>query len=229
MKKIYSFVFAAIAILSAASCQKEIINAPEVDTDAVPFSFVAERDAETKTVLVNGKSTWWTPGDKVSAFDADGKEVLFNAFKADNSGVLSENSPKALFYTASYSIPEDYNIVAIYPYREGNATIENGVINNLRIAGTQQAVAGSFDPAFGVAYAKGIVTDPQTPPELKFENIHTLVKFTIAEGSDVPSTISLKSFASRMCVGLFYHNINTKETACTRGDSYCTRRWLQGW
>ena len=100
MKKIYSFVFAAIAILSAASCQKEIINAPEVDTDAVPFSFVAERDAETKTVLVNGKSTWWTPGDKVSAFDADGKAQTFIGY-AGPGVALQTNSPQALFYNPS--------------------------------------------------------------------------------------------------------------------------------
>ena len=56
MKKNYSFVFAAIAILSAASCQKELVNAPETDTtNAAPFSFIAEREAETKTVLVEGK------------------------------------------------------------------------------------------------------------------------------------------------------------------------------
>ena len=70
------FVFAAIAILSAASCQKEIV-APEADSNATAFSFVAEREAETKTTLVNGKSTYWTPGDKVSAFDSKGTAVTF--------------------------------------------------------------------------------------------------------------------------------------------------------
>ena len=45
MKKIYSFVLAAVAILSAASCQKEIV-APEADSNATAFSFVAEREAD---------------------------------------------------------------------------------------------------------------------------------------------------------------------------------------
>lgn len=208
MKRIYSFVFAAIAILSAASCQKEII-APEADSNATAFSFVAEREAETKTTLVNGKSTWWTPGDKVSAFDSKGEAVAF-------STAIDESSASALFTCEMISLPADYTIHAVYPDRSGAATLNNGVIKNLRIAGTQQAVAGSFDPAFAVAYAKGQVTSFTTPPTLQFTNIHTLIKFTIG-GEVAPKTVSLKSFAMRMCTGLFYYNTVTGEIACTDG------------
>lgn len=196
MKKIYSFVFAAIAILSAASCQKESFTEDEVN--AAPFSFVGSRDVETKTVLVDGKSTYWTVGDKVSAFDNSGAAVSF-------VGTHTETTESALFYSPSYNIPSNYEIHAIYPDRTGSATMANGVISNLRIAGTQQAVAGSFDPAYGIAYAKGVVTDPTTPPTMEFSNIHSLVKFTVV-GDTAPQTISLKSFAMRMCVGLYTYS-----------------------
>lgn len=208
MKKIYSFVFAAIAILSAASCQKEIV-APEADTNATAFSFVAEREAETKTTLVNGNSTWWTPGDLVSAFDSEGKAVTF-------ATTIKENSASALFACESFLLPETGTIHAIYPDRGGIATLKDGVINDLHIAGNQKAVAGSFDPAYAVAYAKGQVENLTTPPALQFNNIHTLVKFTIG-GEVAPQTVSLKSFAMRMCTGLFYYNTVTGETACTEG------------
>lgn len=208
MKKIYSFVFAAIAILSAASCQKEIV-APEADTNATAFSFVAEREAETKTTLVNGNSTWWTPGDLVSAFDSEGKAVTF-------ATAIKENSASALFACESFLLPETGTIHAIYPDRGGIATLKDGVINDLHIAGNQKAVAGSFDPAYAVAYAKGQVENLNTPPALQFNNIHTLVKFTIG-GEVAPQTVSLKSFAMRMCTGLFYYNTVTGETACTEG------------
>lgn len=208
MKKIYSFVFAAIAILSAASCQKELVNAPEADTNAAPFSFVAEREAETKTVLVDGKSTWWTPGDKVSAFDSKGEAVTF----ATN---IQENSASALFACELFSLPEDLIVHAIYPDRAGVSTLKDGIINNLRVAGSQQAVAGSFDPRYAVAYAKGQITSMESAPELTFTNIHSLVKFTIG-GDKVPSTVTLSHTGYYNLAGLYTYNTETGRV--TPGD-----------
>lgn len=209
MKKIYSFVFAAIAILSAASCQKELVNVPDTDSNAGSFTFVAQRDTETKTVLVDGKSTHWTPGDEVSAFNSRGEAVTF-------STAITENSASALFSCASFAIPEDYTVHAIYPQRSGVSTLDaNGVINNLRVAGTQTAVAGSFDPAFAIAYACGQITSPTVPPTLQFENIHTLFKFTIG-GEKAPLKVVLTNGGSRYIAGLFTYN--TKTGAVTPGN-----------
>lgn len=201
MKKIYSFVFAAIAILSAASCQKDILTENQVE--GTPFSFIAERETETKTVLVDGKSTHWTVGDNVSAFNAEGTAVKF-------TGQHGETTASALFYAPSYSIPTDYTIHAVYPERGNAVTLENGVLKNLRVSGTQTAVAGSFDPAYAVAYAKGVVTDPSTPPTLTFNNIHTLFKFTIG-GEKAPKIVTLTNGGSRNIVGRFNYDIATGE------------------
>lgn len=208
MKRIYSFAFAAIAILSAASCQKELVNAPEADTNAAPFSFIAEREAETKTVLVEGKSTYWTPGDKVSAIDSEGKAVGFTSFDyPDISKELSATSKVAFFYSPSYSIPADLKIHAIYPNKTGEFgyTMVDGVINNLRIAGTQTAVAGSFDPAYAVAYAYGEVNEDLSIPTLTFKNIHSLVKFTIG-GETAPKTVTLTNNGFQAIAGLFTYD-----------------------
>ena len=199
MKRIYSFVFAAIAILSAASCQKEIV-APEADSNATAFSFVAERDTETKTTLVNGKSTYWTPGDKVSAFDSNGTAVTF-------ATAITENSASALFACESFSIPGNGPIHAVYPAKPDAKLGADGVIGILRVAGTQKAVAGSFDPEYAVAYAKGQVTDLTTPPALQFTNIHSLVKFTIG-GDKAPGTVVLTNGGARNIAGQFSYNTN---------------------
>ena len=200
MKRIYSFVFAAIAILSAAYCQKEIV-APEADSNATAFSFVAEREAETRTTLVNGKSTYWTPGDKVSAFDSKGTAVTF-------ATAITENSASALFACESFSIPSNGTIHAVYPAKSDATLGADGVIGILRVAGTQKAVAGSFDPAYAVAYAKGQVTDPTTPPALQFTNIHSLVKFTVG-GDKAPGTVVLNNGGERNIAGQFSYDTNT--------------------
>lgn len=214
MKKNYSFVFAAIAILSAASCQKELVNAPETDTtNAAPFSFIAEREAETKTVLVEGKSTYWTPGDEISAIDSKGKAQTFIALNAvDMKTPLAENAPAALFYNEMFSIPADGSIHTIYPRKDDVTIDENGVIGILRIGTPQYAVEGSFDPQFASAYAKAEFDpeNPQTPPTLTYTNIHTLVKFTIG-GDKAPAEIVLTNNGSRNIAGQFKYNTMPEE------------------
>lgn len=209
MKRLYSYVFAAIAILSAASCQKEIANMPETENNAEAFTFVAEREASTKTVLVDEVKTYWTPGDVVSAFDSNGKAKEFSAWNVANpSEALAENSAAAFFYCPSFSIPQDLTIHAIYPAKEGATLGADGVIGILRIAGTQTAVAGSFDPTCAVAYAKGIVESPTTPPTLTFTNIHSLVKFTIG-GDKAPEKVVLTNGGQRNIAGQFTYNTTT--------------------
>ena len=221
MKRIYSFVFAAIAILSAASCQKEIV-APEADSNATAFSFVAEREAETKTTLVNGKSTYWTPGDKVSAIDGNGVAVTF-------STDITENSSSAVFACPLFTLPEDYTVHAIYPDKTGESgyTLANGVIKNLRVAGTQTAVENSFDPAYAVAYAQGKIESTTVPPTLKFKNIHSLVKFTIG-GDKAPSTVKLAHTGYYNLAGLYTYNITTGRVTPGEGAKAITLKPADG-
>ena len=140
MKKIYSFAIAAVALFSAASCQKELVNAPM--TEGGDFTVTAIAAADTKTVLVDGVKTYWTPGDKISLFDAEGKAV---AFSTD----ITEAAATAKFTnTAAYDAPAV--IYAAYPDRGDAQKLNEGIISNFRIAGTQTAVAGSKLPATAV-------------------------------------------------------------------------------
>ena len=201
MKKIYSFAIAAVALFSAASCQKELVNAPM--TEGGDFTVTAIASADTKTVLVDGVKTYWTPGDKISLFDAEGKAV---AFSTD----ITEAAATAKFTnTAAYDAPAV--IYAAYPDRGDNQKLNEGIISNFRIAGTQTAVAGSFDPAFGSAV--GTVNEEGV---VVFKNINSLIKFTIG-GEKAPESVTFTNGGMRNIAGLFTYN--TETGAVLSGDN----------
>ena len=88
MKKIYSFVLVAVAILSATSCQKELVN-ENLNNATDKFTVTAIASADTKTVL-EGNVSYWTPGDKITVFNASGQPVTF-------STAITEKAASALF------------------------------------------------------------------------------------------------------------------------------------
>ena len=108
MKKIYSFAIAAVALFSAASCQKELVNAPM--TEGGDFTVTAIASADTKTVLVDGVKTYWTPGDKISLFDAEG---IATAFGTD----ITENAATAKFTNEEAFTAPEGDLLAVYPHR----------------------------------------------------------------------------------------------------------------
>ena len=74
MKKIFKFFAAALAIVAAASCAKELpnddaIQTPEAEQELVHkvFSASLNVDPETKTTLhTDGVTVHWTEGDKIA-------------------------------------------------------------------------------------------------------------------------------------------------------------------
>lgn len=194
MKKIYSFAIAAVALFSAASCQKEMANF-EPQTEGGDFTVTAVASADTKTVLVDGVKIYWTPGDEISLFNAEGKSVTF-------STDITEAAATAKFTnTAAYDAPAA--IYAAYPDRGGVQELNEGIINNFRIAGTQTAVAGSFDPTFGSAV--GTVNEEGV---VVFKNINSLIKFTIG-GEKAPEAITFTNGGMRNIAGLFTYELAT--------------------
>lgn len=197
MKKIYSLALVAVAILSATSCQKELVN-ENFDNAGDKFTVTAVASAETKTVL-EGKVSYWTPGDKISVFDATGKSVAFTT-------AITEKAASAVFTNAAAFTAPSSELVAVYPDRGGVQAYADGVINNFRVAGTQTAVAGSFDPSMA-----GAVATPKTAgsTELVFDNIHCLVKFTVG-GDKAPSSVKLINNSGKMIAGLYKYDVANK-------------------
>ena len=97
MKKIYSFALAAVALFSAASCQKELVD-NTIENQGGDFTVTAVASVESKTVLVDGVKTYWTPGDKISVFNAEGKSVAFSTDITANAASAKASSLELLLH-----------------------------------------------------------------------------------------------------------------------------------
>lgn len=208
MKRIYSIVLVAGTIFSAASCQKEM--ADQSLSNGGDFTITATTVADTKTVLDDVNDViYWAPGDKISVFDADNTPIEFGTD-------ITEKSTTAKFTAPEFSAPTG-DIVAIYPDAATAAAgytydSETDKINNIRVQGKQNAVANSFDPRFGAAYAKG------SADNLQFNNLHCLIKFTVADNDISSLTIS----GTAMLAGSIGYSIETGEVTWNGGAAEVT-------
>ena len=180
MKKIYSFLFAAVTICAAASCQKEFDNTPVQNTEVNPITITAV-NASTKTTLVDGVKTYWTSTDELSVFDFTG---VGRKFTTD----ITENQAEATFTNtdANFVEPADLAaacLVALYPY-DSDAVVDYVsaqtppfTISNVELPAEQTAAANNFDPSATLAVAQSIATNTT----MTFNNLYSLLKFTVAE------------------------------------------------
>lgn len=213
MKRINSFMLAAVAIFAAASCQKEMANEP-LQNEGGDFTVTATTVADTKTVLDDVNNIiYWAPGDQISLFDTSGAEVVF-------STDITTNQTKANF-TNDTEFDAPSSLLAVYPTRTDKTTTydaANNTIRTLHIAGVQNALAGGFDSRYAVA-----VGTPKTAgsTELEFNNIHTLIKFTVG-GETAPNTVTLKNNGARSIAGNFDYDLSTNTTTMTAGATEIT-------
>lgn len=204
MKKFYSFVLVAVAILSATSCQKELVNG-NLNDASEKFTVTAFASTDAKTVL-EGNVSYWTPGDKITVFNAAGQPVAF-------STAITEKAPSAKFTNnAEFSVPAE--LLAVYPDRSGVQAYENGVVTNFSVASTQTAVAGSYDPT--VAAAVG-TPKSEGSTDLVFNNIHCLVKFTVG-GETAPSSVKLINDEGKKIAGSYKYDV-VNNAVINEGDA----------
>ena len=168
MKRIYSFLFAAVALFAAASCQKEIVGNDAPAAKGEPFTITAVADAQTKTALNadDDKKVNWTAGDAIAVFDATGEGVEFTTD-------ITEPAAQAVFEAEDFTAPESF--VALYPYQT-NLTFAEGVVSGLELKAAQTAKAADFDKTAALTFAKG-----ENKEDLKFNNLYSLLKFTVVE------------------------------------------------
>ena len=168
MKRIYSFLFAAVALFAAASCQKEIAGNDVPAAKGEPFTITAVADAQTKTALNadDDKKVNWTAGDAIAVFDATGDGVEFTTG-------ITEPAAQAVFEAEDFTAPESF--VALYPY-QANLILAEGVVSGLELKAAQTAKAADFDKTAAFTFAKG-----ENKDDLKFNNLYSLLKFTVVE------------------------------------------------
>lgn len=197
MKKTYSFLFAAVALFAAASCQDELISNETPAVQGERFTVTAAADAQTKTALTDeGLNSVWTPGDAIAVIDFIGNGTKFTTDITENAASAKFTCEN--FNTGGLTDISALPIVALYPYQDGltcsiqsqlNPTGDN-TIKGITFPHEQTAVAGSFDKsaAFTWAMATGATKD-----NLVFNNLYSLLKVKVTEENITSITVSATS------------------------------------
>ena len=171
MRRFYSFMVAALAVMAAASCTQELQDAPQ-NSDKEMATFTAYVDgAETKTVL-DGKVSKWESGDAITVLNGTASAE----YTTQDAGVKAAFSGKAL---------SGSKFMAVYPAEyEGHEYVafpaDRSVYAHIPV--DQPSCEGSYSKNAAVAVA---YTEDQT---FEFKNAPALLKFTV-KGTNVKSVI----------------------------------------
>ena len=125
--------------------------------------FHAGWEPETKTVLQEDGSVWWSPGDEISIFGAD---------RDENHKFVSSNETASSWASFTGQISDSEKYVAVYPYR-GNVYYEDGKVH-MSFPDEQTAKEGTFDKDCFASIAVS------TDKELFFRNICSGIKFSVS-------------------------------------------------
>ncbi len=154
MKKIYSYLFAAVAIIAAVACNKEI-DTPKVEKQS-PIEFIAESPT-TKTALGtpdgSGTPVNWVAGDQIT--------INGSTFTTSQSGATAVFTTTDIGFTPA----AEYN--AIYPATAGTA------LTAVTIPSTQ---TGAFKDA-------SIIVAKSTNTTLQFKHLVSVLKFRVPEAA----------------------------------------------
>ena len=162
MKKIYSFMVAAVALFAAASCNKELPqeNLPAVGETVV---YTASTDgADTKAVLnETTKKSEWVADDAITVHDGT-KGWTFTTAEAGAN----------VDFSNSEGFGEYRPVLAVYPAGTYTADVEAKTAMAY-IPTYQSVMAGTYDDkaALAVAYSEN--------DKFAFKNAHALIKFTV--------------------------------------------------
>ncbi len=183
MKKfLYIMMVGGIAL----SCVKEMGDqnlTGDASSERQDMIFSAN-NTQTKTSLGENNAVLWSAEDALSVFDG---ELANNKF-VQNS--LSDDFASATF-AGTAAVSEIY--YAVYPYRAGNASSAEGVIETY-ISPDQFAVAGSFGPKANLALG---VSEGNN---FKMQQAGAFLKFTFS-GCDNVTSICLKAIGGEKISG----------------------------
>lgn len=164
MKKIYSFMVAAVALFAAVSCNKEFEqeNLPAGET-VVYTASVDGAEPEAKAVLnETAKKSEWTATDEITVLDGSGPWT----FKSTGKGQNVE-------FTNSEGFGKYRPVLAVYPKNTTFTADVAAKTVNACIPTYQGAREGTYNEnaALAVAYSEG--------SDFAFKNAHALLKFSV--------------------------------------------------
>lgn len=167
MRKIYSFMVAAVAMIATAACTQEIENvAPETNGETVVYTASVD-GADTKATLnETTKKSEWVANDAITVLDG----TKGWTFTTTGSGANADFSNSEGF--------GDYRpVLAVYPAGTYTANLATKTVN-AHIPTYQGVMPGTYNEkaALAVAYSEN--------NEFAFKNAHALLKFKI-KGSNI--------------------------------------------
>lgn len=152
-----------IAILLLPGCMKEQED-PNIGLNEVILK--AGWEHETKTVLQEDGSVFWSPGDEISVFVGDGNNGGYK-FTSTNTTPAASVDFKGYIGGA----PDNCTYYAFYPYTENNSFYNQ--LLHTTIPEVQYATAGSFSKGQLISVAKS------TDGNLTFKNACGGIKFSV--------------------------------------------------
>ena len=213
MKRIYSFMFAAVAAFAAASCAQELDNQLPEGEAAV---YTASVDgADTKAAL-DGKSTNWENGDAILLYDgtAAAKYVTSLEAPAAHADFTLAEGEKAL---------TGNKVIAVYPewadgYKSSAANIEAKTLTKAYLTPNQTAKVGTYDPNAAIAMA---YTEDN---HLEFKNATALLKFKVA--NDKVKTVTVYSIGGEKITGEWALDYNGGAPKATPAEGDASAGWV---
>lgn len=181
MKKTFKFFAAALAIVAAASCAKEIENDTntEVDVPTVHMTFSATigTEEDTKTSFASDKKVHWLDDDAIRVFYMSGSYLKLNPTIFTIDPMSNDDDPT--FADFSGDIVPSTSYYAAYPGNGWNvqngATMDYLCFDGLR---SQNAVLNSFDPEKHISLSVSLKDN-----HFYFQNACALAKIKIASAN----------------------------------------------
>ena len=171
MKKIYSFMLSAVAVLAAASCAQIEQNLPQ-EPAGETVTFTATTDA-TKTVLIDTddvNKTEWVSGDKITIHNGTSGYEFTTA----------DAGSRAVFSYVGTDFSGD-KFIAVYPAGTYEADVEAKTVKaNIPTYQASRSNTYNEGAALAVAYTES--------NSLAFKNASALLKFTV-KGNNIKGVI----------------------------------------
>ena len=201
MKKTFKFFAAALAIVAAASCAKEINVDTPADTpvddsaEKVEVTVTASYDTEddTKTILALDKSIYWSDDDAICVYRYDGSGYLQDVSTLNIDPSSNDENPTFAAFTGTLTYKKGHLYYATFP---GEGWDYSYMRFNTGLA-KQNAVKDSFDPKKHLALADKAKND--TYDHYVFHNACALLKVTI--GLDNAYSVKVEGKNGDMGIG----------------------------
>lgn len=213
MKKIYSYLFATVAIIACVACVKETaldFNTPshEIPEDAIFKTFYVSVSSDDVKSQLSETISLWSGTENIA---------VLGSYYYNFTAQLDTPSAEAEFSCDAYSASER-EVMAVYPYASDyTVDLPNKSVANVVLPTIQYSPEGSYDPKAHIAVAHS--TDGKT---LQFKNAVSLFKFTVGmtELSKVCIYIPSTSKASVVGTGTLSYNEGNPTFTATSSVKY---------